>query len=496
MRIGLLIIATNKYTSFLKNLLDSAETYFLKNTSHDVEYNIFTNSVDEVKEIFGNECYYNKINIFNINHRQFPYTTLYRYHFFNQYKEQINYFDNYVYIDADSLIKGLIGDDILGDRVSVEHGGFQNGIRGSYETNPNSTSYVFNHEGVQYYGGGFWSFSNLEFWKFVNIAVKMIDDDCHNGIIPLWHDESVLNRYLIDNPPTKVLNSSYHYPEPYADVWKIEYSHLDCKILILEKNHDDIRSDKENEIRQYTVESTYGNYIINLPPYFYKLYNPDFENKIIIDEIDEFIPFFKIRDYFLKNYSLDDIYVDVGANIGLTSVGLAVSGVRCICFEPVTENLKVLNKSISDNKLIDKINVYPVGLYNQNVNKIINIPTNFPDNSSLHSGVAVQNVNKFINGTSSLFYEDIKLLTFDSINNFNKNKVKLIKIDVQGFEDEVIEGMSEFLINCECGVSLIIELEVGLMSIRQKESKLFEVMSGFGFSNKKWDDVDYLFIKN
>src|SRR6185369_16907820 len=93
-----------------------------------------------------------------------------------------------------------------------QHCGFVD-ERGSYETNPASTSYVNDNEGTVYYGGGFWGLSNKEFWKFIDTAVKMINTDKLNDVSILWHDESVLNRYLIDNQPTKILSPSYHYPE-------------------------------------------------------------------------------------------------------------------------------------------------------------------------------------------------------------------------------------------------------------------------------------------
>ncbi len=40
-----------------------------------------------------------------------------------------------------------------------------------------------------------------------------IDSDLNKGIIAVWHDESHLNRYFIDHPPTKILCPSYCYYE-------------------------------------------------------------------------------------------------------------------------------------------------------------------------------------------------------------------------------------------------------------------------------------------
>ena len=41
MKVGLLVIATNKYTRFLQPLITSADEHFLKN--HEVTYFVFTN---------------------------------------------------------------------------------------------------------------------------------------------------------------------------------------------------------------------------------------------------------------------------------------------------------------------------------------------------------------------------------------------------------------------------------------------------------------------
>jgi hypothetical protein len=44
-----------------------------------------------------------------------------------------------------------------------------------------------------------------------------------------------MNRYFIDNQPTKILDPSYCYPES----WNIPFNK---KLLALDKNHSDVRS--------------------------------------------------------------------------------------------------------------------------------------------------------------------------------------------------------------------------------------------------------------
>jgi len=227
MKIVLLVVATNKYVKYLPGLIQSANQYFLNDC--DVDVAVFSD-----QEI-------NRNGFYEIEHRKWPHATLNRYHFFKQYESELQGYDYLFYIDVDTLFTAPVTSEILSDRTAVQHCGFVN-ARGSYETNPKSTSYVAKNEGTHYFGGGFWGFSNTEFWKFIDKAVAMIDTDKANGIIPVHNDESVLNRYLIDNPPTLILSPSYHYPQSelpyYKKIWKRDY---ECKILLLDKNHEEVR---------------------------------------------------------------------------------------------------------------------------------------------------------------------------------------------------------------------------------------------------------------
>ena len=62
-------------------------------------------------------------------------------------------------------------------------------------------------------------------------------EDKKNGIIAKWHDESHMNRWRIDNPPTKVLDCGYCYqvslPRPHTP-----------RILALEKDKKAFRSEE------------------------------------------------------------------------------------------------------------------------------------------------------------------------------------------------------------------------------------------------------------
>ncbi len=226
MKVGLLIIATNKYTMFINPLIRSADEFFLKN--QDVSYFIFTNMDLEIES-------YRPINKIEVSHREWPWMTLGRYRIFNNSSKILSEMDYLFYCDADMIFVGNVGDEILSDRVSTQHPGYY-GRRGTPETNPNSLACVYPNEEMQYFAGGFNGGTSDEFLKMSSKISDNIDDDYSRGIIAIWHDESHTNRYFIDNPPTKILDPSYCCIEHW----------MNCpfgrRLLALDKNHKDIRS--------------------------------------------------------------------------------------------------------------------------------------------------------------------------------------------------------------------------------------------------------------
>jgi hypothetical protein len=226
--VAFLIVATGKYDIYVKNLIESIEEFVLLNNKH---YYIFTDK-DIVLDI-------NNYSIIKIEHRPFPYPTLYRFHFFLDAIESIKN-DQLVYIDADTLIKNPIGTEILTPRTTTQHCGFLN-RKGTFETRTNSSCYINPNDSKNYYGGGFYSFSREEFIEMSKFCKEVIDRDAINGIVPIWHDESALNKYMTLVEPTRVLSPSYHYPVN-KDIIKTWERNFECKILLLDKNHKDIRS--------------------------------------------------------------------------------------------------------------------------------------------------------------------------------------------------------------------------------------------------------------
>jgi histo-blood group ABO system transferase len=230
-KIGLLVIATNKYISFIDNLISSADKYFFSNDNEEfeIQYHIFTNIVDYEKDSKRD------IFIYEIEHKPWPWMTLGRYHIFSMYETHLKKLDYVFYCDADMLFVDHVSKEILSDFTVTIHPGFKGG-RGTPETNSRSTAAIGN-EDLVYVAGGFNGGSSE---SFLNMSKKLstnIDKDFSRGIIAIWHDESHLNRYTIDNKPSLYLSPSYCCPEYHlgSGLFKKE------KLVALVKNHEDYR---------------------------------------------------------------------------------------------------------------------------------------------------------------------------------------------------------------------------------------------------------------
>jgi histo-blood group ABO system transferase len=152
---------------------------------------------------------------------------------YDMHSDLLSQMDYLFATDADMLFVDTVGDEILSDRVATQHPGFV-GKRGTYETNRISTAYVGPQEGQYYFAGGFNGGSSKEFLKMVHTITENIKKDLEKGFIAVWHDESHINRYFINNPPTLILSPSYCYPES----WNLNYHR---RLLALDKNHSAMR---------------------------------------------------------------------------------------------------------------------------------------------------------------------------------------------------------------------------------------------------------------
>jgi FkbM family methyltransferase len=139
-----------------------------------------------------------------------------------------------------------------------------------------------------------------------------------------------------------------------------------------------------------------------------------------------------------------DLFADIGANVGTYTV-LASGEVkaRTISFEPIPSTADWLRKNIEVNKMDHLVKVYPIGLGSKQ--DVIRFTSDFDAENRV--------VSKYEEKDQ---YLEVKVESFDSL--FYPESIPLLmKIDVEGFESEVLKGMKKTLVDKHLK-AIIIEL--------------------------------------
>lgn len=234
LKIGILIIATNKYIKFFSELEKDIYKHFLQ--SEDVNIILFTNNLKYKPK--------NKnTTIIKIKHEKWPYTTLKRFEYFNNAKNDIKKFDYIFYLDVDMKIINPVENNILANLIGTTHPGYSDSENIYFPTSQNkeSKAYIDEKEKLTlntYFAGGFFGGQKTFFLKLIEILDHNIKLDIKNNAIPTWHDESHLNKYFSINPPDKILSSYYCFDQ--RDLNKTNQSKV--KIVAIAKNHLRYRS--------------------------------------------------------------------------------------------------------------------------------------------------------------------------------------------------------------------------------------------------------------
>jgi FkbM family methyltransferase len=141
-----------------------------------------------------------------------------------------------------------------------------------------------------------------------------------------------------------------------------------------------------------------------------------------------------------KNTS-DNIFWDIGANIGLFSIYCAIKNnkIKIFSFEPCTSNLRVLSRNISINNLQKNIAINPIALTNVENKFAIFLESRFQEGSSMHS----LNKNSKNFNSYRIFCTNINYLLLNKIMKIPN----YVKIDVDGIEHLILEGFGKFLKN-------------------------------------------------
>lgn len=202
-------------------------------------------------------------------------------------------------------------------------------------------------------------------------------------------------------------------------------------------------------------------------------YPRDIIQKIMVDTSNYWDTYaLNFINIFLKENAT---ILDIGANIGSHSIYWAIerNATKVYSFEPLPSTFEILKKNIELNKLEDKIIPYNFGLSDKKSKAMLQTY----DHTNIGSA-------SFIKDKNGIF----ELKTLDSLK--IKDKIDLIKIDVEGAEVEVLQGAKKTILKNK--PTIVIE------SFHNKD-KVDEILNSLGYLQtltiREGEDFIYQYVQ-
>jgi hypothetical protein len=243
--LGILSIATNKYIDYWEELATSMDSC-CPSDGIKVRMYVFTDQVERAKQ-HAESLRNVVIKPFEIESLKWPEATLFRYRIFEKYLPYIHE-ELLMHLDADMKVeKWFVGDipsTLKGGIGLVSHPGFyrpkswskmiyywknprniwadmrmqllEGGI-GSWDNNEESPAFVPRAVRQNYVCGGTWFGLRNQYVAMVTDLSNLERCSTDKGIMPRWHDESILNKWYVDNHPS-LLSPAFCFDPTYPQL--------------------------------------------------------------------------------------------------------------------------------------------------------------------------------------------------------------------------------------------------------------------------------------
>jgi hypothetical protein len=239
--LAILTVATNKYIDYWAEMIQTADIALEESETEIVAY-VLTDQTNTAERI---SSYLKKIKviIYPIPAYGWPEATLFRYRLFDKISSDITE-DLVMHLDADMLILNnflpKLPNNFRNDIGLVRHPGFfrprgkrliafyfsnlkyakldfialiKDGGLGAWENSQSSHAFVKRGDRRNYVCGGTWFGLRSAFFKMVGELSQLEKKDTENGVVPKWHDESILNHWSSRHDATILSPSFCFYPQ-------------------------------------------------------------------------------------------------------------------------------------------------------------------------------------------------------------------------------------------------------------------------------------------
>lgn len=228
-------IGTGNYLNFLPNYYESVTNNFCSDCNKTIL--VFTDGdIDDTPD---------DVVVRKVEHKPWPYVTLQRFGMIKDAEDEILKHDWFVFMDADTIVNQTIEYDEFFDEekdfIGVHHPCHymklppHNTRYGSFDRT-NSRAKVSDEDDLStYWQGCLWGGRSSEIMSLITELDNRIESDLKDDIIALWHDESHLNKFFIENKDrVNTLSPSFAYPEDFDSQCKKLF---DPKIVHISKNN-------------------------------------------------------------------------------------------------------------------------------------------------------------------------------------------------------------------------------------------------------------------
>lgn len=225
-RIAILYLAIGKYDIFWDEFYCSCEQYLFPEA--EKHYFVFTDSERLLNLKLTN------VSVLFQEDGGWAMNTSAKYDCMLSIRVQLMAFDYLFYINANyKILSPVWCNEILATEVNdylsaLSFDIFSNKHPDSYtyDRNPQCQAYIPYGIGKHYYQASFYGGRVREMLALATFCVECGRIDFSNDIMPLWHDESYLNKFLLERNP-RVIGTKYCKPEEFEG---------SCKAILRDKN--------------------------------------------------------------------------------------------------------------------------------------------------------------------------------------------------------------------------------------------------------------------
>ncbi|MDB0032487.1 FkbM family methyltransferase [Alphaproteobacteria bacterium] len=231
---------------------------------------------------------------------------------------------------------------------------------------------------------------------------------------------------------------------------------------------------------------------------FYKIKKINHKNQELKFHIINYLTYYRASTFsdkepetleWIESFNENTIFFDIGSNIGLYSIYAAkLKKSKVYCFEPSVFNLELLVQNIHLNNVNDNTVILPLALNDKNSIEAFNL-------SNLSKGGALSSFGKNYNQYGEKiniknYYYTVGMKLDNLVKYLNIDFPNYIKIDVDGIEHLILNGMTDIL---EKTQSILIEITESF----EEQSKICkEILTSKGFVQKKIKNDSNLLTQN